>query len=116
MMPNLTPGYVIDGNFLVIAPSKDALKSAVDAHQKNDGLAASDSLKSLAPRVTASGNVFQFMDFGNAFATAEVFLKKMPNGEEIQPFLTAAKVLKSGAGSSLVKDGAVISEGVLTLN
>ncbi|MGI8905712.1 MAG: DUF3352 domain-containing protein [Candidatus Sumerlaeaceae bacterium] len=110
----LTPGYVLDGDFLVIGSTKEAIQSAMQVKSGNKGLAESEAVKALGPRITTTGNIFQYFNFTGIWTTADMFAKTMLNPTLAKGY-EAIKVLKTAAGVSSVKDGAVVSEGVLLL-
>jgi hypothetical protein len=110
----MTPGYVLDGDFLVVGSTKEAMQSAMEVKSSNKSIAESDALKALGPRITTTGNVFQYLNFNGIWTTADAFAKTMLNPTLATGF-EAIKVLKTAAGVSSLKDGAVVSEGVVLL-
>jgi hypothetical protein len=113
-MYGMTPGYVLDGDFLVLGSTKEAMQAAMEVKSGAKSIAESEAVKALGPRISTTGNVFQYLNFSGVWTTVDAFAKTMLNPTLATGF-EAVKVLKTAAGVSSLKDGAVVSEGVLLL-
>lgn len=109
----LSPGYAIHDNFLIIGTSRAAIKAAVTAKSSGTNLPASEAMKSLAPTVTTSGNMFQFVNLKGFIETIEpIATAFMPQASS---YIESAKVLKVAAGNSQLKGDAIVGQQVLLL-
>ncbi|MEI7632994.1 MAG: DUF3352 domain-containing protein [bacterium] len=115
-MPMITPGIAIDGKYLVIGTSKDAIKNMIEIKSgKGDSLAASENLKKLGPGVTTTANVFQYMNIAETLDTASAILAMIPPVADYAKHIDKFKVLKMTGASTTMKDGAMHSQSVLML-
>lgn len=115
-LPTVTPSYALDGDYLVVATTKDSIKNLLSIKSgKTEGLLGSDGYKQLGPRVTSTGNVFQMVNFQGVLKAATAALEMFPFGEGLKKYVEALKVLKTAGSSSQTKDGAIVSQGLLVL-
>lgn len=109
-----TPCFAIDGDYLIISTTKDAVKQMSEAKAgKGEALTASESYKKLAPSVTITGNAFQYADFAGVWKVAAAVAGQFPAAQDFNKAIEYLKVLQTYGGSSSVKDNAVVSEAVL---
>jgi hypothetical protein len=113
-VPTFTPGFAVDGNYLIIGTTKSVISgfSKVKAG-KDKGLTSSDLYKSLGPGVSTRGNGFVMLNFEGVWKTVTEVAGALPNAEGVQKVVEALKVLKVVGGNSMVKDQAVSSESVV---
>jgi len=115
IMPSLTPGYVMDGDYILIGSTRAAMKSAVENKGGASSLPQSEKIKALGSNISTTGNVFQFVNFEGIWDTVDTVAKMFPQGQEAQFLIDSLKVIRTAAGVSRVKEGALVSEGVLQL-
>lgn len=113
---SFSPGYAMDGNYLLIGSTKEAMASAIDIKMgKGNGLLASEGLKSLMPPVTANANMFEYFNFTGIWDTAAMFINMVPQFQQATKIVDALRVFKTLGVSAAAKDNAIVSDMVLKL-
>lgn len=117
MAPGYSPGYAIDGEYLIIATSKESIKGMVDAKGgKANGFTKSELYTRLQPNVSSTANGFSLVNFKGIWSTLKLVIQAFPMAQGISPFIEAASVLNVYGTSTTLKENAVITEAVLLLD
>jgi len=113
-----SPGYAVDGDYFLIGTSLEALRNAIQTRKNPEsGLAGSDKLKQLAPKVSLTANTFQYFNFEGLWDTVKLLtaLFAGENADQAGKIVDALRVFQALGGSSSVQDNAVVSNGAILL-
>ncbi|MCX7717484.1 MAG: hypothetical protein N2111_03650 [Candidatus Sumerlaeaceae bacterium] len=114
--PGFTPCYAFDENYLLLATSTDSLKRLISVKSSGSGIPASDAVRALAPRISTSAHMFQYMNLGQVVDAALGLAETSgANLGEAKALVSGLKVLDTAVSSGSVGEDGIVSEGIITL-